>query len=110
MYAEQKQIARLNVQDVNLKMIATIAITKDVSITERAKTKSSGRTTMKNRSCPARVCCIDYNCNACETCATGNYILKLKRKIKRLEAKNDDLQAENDELKKRIDTLLHPDF
>lgn len=65
---------------------------------------------MKNRRCPARVCCIDYNCNACETCATGNLILKLLGKNKRLKAKNDALQEENAKLKERIETLLHPDF
>lgn len=48
---------------------------------------------MKNRSCPARECCLDYLCDACQTCATGNKIVKLNKKIARLEKKTKALQA-----------------
>lgn len=91
-------------------MIASFVTTKIASITERARTKSSWRITMKNRSCPAHNHCIDYNCGACETCAIGNLILKLMRKNKRLKDKNDAIQAENEAMKKRIEILLNPDF
>lgn len=65
---------------------------------------------MRNRRCPSRICCFDYECNACDDCAVGNHILKLHKKIDRLQTKNKKLEDENKALRDRIETLLHPNF
>lgn len=41
---------------------------------------------MKNRNCPNKDACWDYNASNCEGCAVGQEIEKLNRKIKRLQA------------------------
>lgn len=46
---------------------------------------------MKNRSCPNRIACHDYDASNCEGCAVGNLIIKLKKKIKGLQAENANL-------------------
>lgn len=46
---------------------------------------------MKNRRCPNRNCCIDYECGACEVCDLGNHILKLHKRIDRLKKQNETL-------------------
>lgn len=43
---------------------------------------------MKNRSCPARHNCRDYDCGICGDCEIGNTILRIYRKIKRLQDEN----------------------
>lgn len=65
---------------------------------------------MKNRKCPNHICCIDYECGACETCDLGNHILKLHKKIDRLKKKNEKLEREKSEAINRLGTLLPPDF
>ena len=44
---------------------------------------------MRNRSCPNRVACFDYNANNCEECPVGDLITKQKKKIKRLQEEKD---------------------
>lgn len=41
---------------------------------------------MKNRNCPNKDACWDYNASNCEGCAVGQKIEKYVRKIKRLQA------------------------
>lgn len=41
---------------------------------------------MKNKNCPNKDACRDYNASNCEGCAVGQEIEKLNRKIKRLQA------------------------
>ena len=41
---------------------------------------------MKNRSCPDKIACWDYDANNCENCAVGNLILRQKKSIKRLKS------------------------
>lgn len=41
---------------------------------------------MKNRSCPDKIACWDYDANNCEDCAVGNLILRQKKSIKRLKS------------------------
>lgn len=41
---------------------------------------------MKNKNCPNKDSCWDYNVSNCEGCAVGQEIEKLHRKIKRLQA------------------------
>lgn len=41
---------------------------------------------MKNRNCPNKDACWDYDASNCEGCAVGQKIEKLNRKIKRLQA------------------------
>lgn len=47
---------------------------------------------MKNRSCPARHNCRSYICGSCEDCAIGDTILRLRRKIERLQDENTKLK------------------
>lgn len=47
---------------------------------------------MKNRSCPNKVMCFDYDASNCEDCAVGTLINKQKAKIRRLKAENDSLR------------------
>lgn len=54
---------------------------------------------MKNRNCPNKDMCWDYDASNCEGCAIGQKIEKFARKIKRL-------QAENAELKARLDKTV----
>ena len=46
---------------------------------------------MKNRSCPNRIACHDYDASNCEGCSVGNLIIKQKKKIKGLQAENANL-------------------
>ena len=46
---------------------------------------------MKNRGCPNRIACYDYDASNCEGCAVGNLIIKLKKKIKGLQVENANL-------------------
>lgn len=41
---------------------------------------------MKNRSCPDKIACWDYNAGNCEGCAVGDLILRQKKSIKRLKS------------------------
>lgn len=41
---------------------------------------------MKNRSCPDKIACWDYDAGNCEGCAVGNLILRQKKSIKRLKS------------------------
>ena len=47
---------------------------------------------MKNRNCPNKDACWDYDASNCEGCATGQKIEKFARKIKRLQAKNAEIR------------------
>ena len=47
---------------------------------------------MKNRNCPNKDACWDYNASNCEGCAVGQKIEKYVHKIKRLQAKNAELR------------------
>lgn len=54
---------------------------------------------MKNRSCPARHNCRVYDYGSCRDCEIGNTILRLRRKIERLQDENTKLKeraAKND--------------
>lgn len=51
---------------------------------------------MKNRNCPNKDACWDYDANNCEGCAVGQKIEKHVRKIKRLQAENAALQTRLD--------------
>lgn len=61
---------------------------------------------MKNRSCPDRIACFDYDADNCEGCPTGEYICKLQKKIRRLKAKNNDLEVRNEVLQRDVDNLM----
>lgn len=41
---------------------------------------------MKNRSCPDKIACWDYDANNCEGCAVGDLILQQKKTIKHLKS------------------------
>lgn len=41
---------------------------------------------MKNRSCPDKIACWDYDAGNCEGCAVGDLILRQKKSIKRLKS------------------------
>lgn len=43
---------------------------------------------MKNRNCPNKDACWDYNASNCEACALGEKFSRLTRQIKKLEAEN----------------------
>ena len=60
---------------------------------------------MKNRRCPNHICCIDYECGACETCYLGNHILKLHKKIDNLKKKIKWISVE-ERLPKPFSTVL----
>lgn len=51
---------------------------------------------MKNRNCPNKDACWDYDASNCEGCAVGQKIEKYVRKIKRLQAENAELRASLD--------------
>lgn len=48
---------------------------------------------MKNRNCPNKDMCWDYNASSCEGCAVGEKIARLVRQKKKLKAENADLNA-----------------
>ena len=48
---------------------------------------------MKNRNCPNKDMCWDYNASRCEGCAVGEKIARLVRQNKKLEAENAELRA-----------------
>ena len=48
---------------------------------------------MKNRNCPNKDACWDYDASNCEGCAVGQKIEKYVRKIKRMQAENAELRA-----------------
>jgi len=54
---------------------------------------------MKNKTCPNKTVCYDYNANNCEGCTIGNLIIRQKKRIKRLTAENVALKARLAELK-----------
>lgn len=67
---------------------------------------------MKNRSCPNKVMCFDYDASNCEDCAVGTLINKQKAKIRRLKAENDSLRerlekAEKEKLPCHIGDILY---
>lgn len=47
---------------------------------------------MKNRNCPNKDACWDYDASNCEGCAIGQKIEKFARKIKRLQAENAEIR------------------
>ena len=65
---------------------------------------------MKNKRCPNHNFCIDYECGACEICDLGNHILKLHKRIDSLKKKNKKLEAKNAELAKRLNIIMYPNF
>ena len=48
---------------------------------------------MKNRNCPNKDMCWDYNASNCEGCAVGEKIARLAHQNKKLEAENASLRA-----------------
>lgn len=48
---------------------------------------------MKNRNCPNKDACWDYNASNCEGCAVGEKFSRLTRQIKKLEAENAELKS-----------------
>ena len=48
---------------------------------------------MKNRNCPNKDMCWDYNASRCEGCAVGEKIAHLSRQNKKLKAENAELRA-----------------
>ena len=48
---------------------------------------------MKNRNCPNKDMCWDYNASRCEGCAVGEKIARLARQNKKLKAENAELRA-----------------
>ena len=44
---------------------------------------------MKNKSCPGKIACWDYDASNCEDCAIGNLILRQKKSIKRLKSERE---------------------
>ena len=48
---------------------------------------------MKNRNCPNKDACWDYDASNCEGCAVGEKFSRLTRQIKKLEAENAELRA-----------------
>lgn len=67
---------------------------------------------MKNRSCPNKDACWDYDANNCEGCAIGEKIARLVRQNKSLKAENAELKARIEkavELKAKVgDTVYMP--
>lgn len=57
---------------------------------------------MKNRSCPNKVMCFDYDASNCEDCAVGTLINKQKAKIRRLKAENGALREQLNEAVKYV--------
>ena len=51
---------------------------------------------MKNRNCPNKDACWDYDASHCEGCAVGQKFEEYIRKIKRLQAENTELRARLD--------------
>lgn len=51
---------------------------------------------MKNRNCPNKDICRDYNASRCEGCAIGEKIARLVRQKKKLKAENTELRARLD--------------
>lgn len=47
---------------------------------------------MKNRNCPNKDACWDYDASNCKGCSIGQKIEKFARKIKRLQAENAELR------------------
>lgn len=48
---------------------------------------------MKNRNCPNKDACWDYNASRCEGCAVGEKIARLARQNMKLKAENAELRA-----------------
>ena len=48
---------------------------------------------MKNRNCPNKDMCWDYNASRCEGCAVGEKIARLVRENKKLKTENAELRA-----------------
>lgn len=47
---------------------------------------------MKNRNCPNKDACWDYNASRCEGCAVGEKIARLVRENKKLKTENAELR------------------
>lgn len=62
---------------------------------------------MKNRNCPNKDACWDYNASNCEACALGEKFSRLTRQIKKLKAENAALR---ERLGKAIELprIIHP--
>lgn len=62
---------------------------------------------MKNRNCPNKDACWDYNASNCKGCAVGEKIACLTRQSKKLKAENASLRAR---LEKAVELprIIHP--
>lgn len=58
---------------------------------------------MKNRSCPDKIACYNYDASNCEECAVGDLILRQKKRIKRLKSEIARLTSERDDYKHRAE-------
>lgn len=58
---------------------------------------------MKNKSCPDKIACWDYDAGNCDGCAVGDLILRQKKRIKRLKSEIDSLIAEREDYKHRAE-------
>ena len=72
---------------------------------------------MKNRNCPNKDACWDYNASNCEACALGEKFSRLTRQIKKLKAENAALRErlekaveEVDKVKKIIEPTMYTSF
>lgn len=62
---------------------------------------------MKNRNCPNKDACWDYNASNCKGCAVGEMITHFARQNKKLKAENAELRAR---LEKAVELprIIHP--
>lgn len=57
---------------------------------------------MKNRNCPNKDMCWDYNASNCEGCVVGEKIARLVRQNKKLKAENAELKGQLAEAEHRV--------
>ena len=72
---------------------------------------------MKNRNCPNKDACWDYDASNCTGCALGEKFSRITRRIKRLKSENAELRATlskmetvEKELRARLDKAVEPQF
>lgn len=82
-------------------------VENDRELHRRGKESLQGDGRMKNRNCPNKDMCWDYNASRCEGCAIGQKIEKLNRKIKRLQAEKAELCARLDKAVE-LPRIIHP--
>lgn len=72
---------------------------------------------MKNRNCPHKDACWDYDASNCEGCEVGEKIARLMRQNKKLKAENAELretlskmETVEKELRARLENAVEPQF